>query len=74
MKVAIASANDSGHIASILAKNVEILANRVAGLNIDEEPIYIMFDAKNPREEMNLKNKQEFREFVKLKGEKHCGK
>lgn len=74
MKVAIVSANDNGHIASILAKNIEILANRVTGLNIDEEPIDIMFDNKNPREEMNLKNKQEFREFIKLKGEKHCGK
>ena len=74
MRVAIVSANDSGHIASILAKNIEILANRVSGLDIDEEPINIMFDTKSPREEMNLKNKQEFREFVKLKGEKHCGK
>lgn len=73
MKVAIVSANDSGHIASILAKNIEVLANRMAGLNIDEEPIGIVFDAKSPREEMNLKNKQEFREFVKSKGEKHCG-
>lgn len=74
MRVAIVSANDSGHIASILAKNIEILANRVTGLDIDEEPINIMFDTKSPREEINLKNKQEFREFVKLKGEKHCGK
>nr|DAD58895.1 MAG TPA: hypothetical protein [Caudoviricetes sp.] len=73
MKVAIVSAEDSGHIASILAKNIEVLADKMAGLNIDEEPIDIIFDTKNPREEMNLKNKQEFREFVKSKGEKHCG-
>lgn len=73
MKIAIASAEDSGHIASILAKNIEVLANKMTGLNIDEEFTNIIFDAKNPREEMNLKNKQEFREFVKLKGEKHCG-
>jgi len=73
MRVAIVSANDSGHIASLLAKNIEILANRVTGLNLDEEPIFIMSDNKNPREEMNLKNKQEFREFVKSKGERYCG-
>ena len=73
MKIAIASAEDRGHIASILAKNIEVLANKMTGLNIDEEFTNIIFDAKNSREEMNLKNKQEFREFVKLKGEKHCG-
>lgn len=73
MKVAIVSANDSGHIASILAKNIEVLVNRMIGLNTEEELTNIIFDTKNPREEMNLKNKQEFREFVKLKGEKHCG-